>query len=70
MMERLGCLKSQGLEGYMSEQLSHEVEEMVQTGRLNTHIKQILQNFIFTIEKSDECLLDIIKSDSKVQSHF
>jgi dynein heavy chain 2 len=68
MMERLGCLKSQGLEGYMSEQLSHEVEEMVQTGRLNTHIKQILQNFIFTIEKSDECLLDIIKSDSKVHA--
>jgi hypothetical protein len=41
---------------------------MEQTSRLNTHIKQILQNFIFTIEKSDECLLDIIKGDSKVQS--
>jgi hypothetical protein len=59
-------MKQFKLDNYFSDKFRTQVNEQLKIREITTYLRQILQSFMFHIEKVDEGLLDIVKGDNSI----
>jgi hypothetical protein len=61
-------MKQSNLVQYFSEKFRNQVNEQLRIREITTYLRQIIQSFIFHVEKVEEGLLDIVKGDAAIVS--